>query len=237
MKLLALDSATDLCSAALWLDGALSVRETLAPRQHGALLLTMVDTLLTEAGLELRALDAIAFGRGPGAFTGLRLAAATAQGLGFAAERPLIPVSDLRALASQVLASAPPRDSGRVLICQDARMQEVYWGCYERCAPGEPLQGVGEERVSAPAAVTLPAPWVGGGGAEVCAGGSGFAAYPELRTLGSEPFAVLLPDLYPRAREIAELAVQDGLAAAVAPEQALPVYLRDRVTAVTPRPS
>ncbi len=239
MKLLALDTATDLCSAALWLEGALTMREALAPRLHGTLILTMIDELLGEAGLSLHELQAIAFGRGPGAFTGLRLAAATAQGLGFAVGRPLIPVSDLRALAQQALAvCAPEQALGRVLICQDARMGEVYWGCFERRAVREPLRSVGAEQVSAPEAVGLPAEWLtdpAAPGAGVYGAGSGFSAYELLRTRFAGQLGALQPELYPRAREIAQLAAEDGLDASLPAEQALPVYLRDRVTTVTPR--
>jgi tRNA threonylcarbamoyladenosine biosynthesis protein TsaB len=240
VKLMALDTATEMCSAALWIDGALSAREALAPRAHGELILPMIDELLAQAGLGLGALDAIAFGRGPGAFTGLRLAAAVAQGLGLAAQVPLIAISDLRAVAAQVLAGAPPPGSqaaspearaapGRALICQDARMEEVYWGCFERSAGV--LVPVGHEAVAAPAAVVLPAAWEAAGGDGLVAAGSGFAAYPVLRERFERAASAILANLYPRAREIAELAAADGLACAVAPEEALPVYLRDRVTA------
>jgi len=229
VKLLALDTATDLCSAALWIDGQLEGRETLAPRGQGRLLLPMVDALLSEAALSLRQLDAIAFGRGPGAFTGLRLAAAVAQGLGFAAGLPLIPVSDLRALAAQALEDPLMAAATRVLVCQDARMGQVYWGCFER-RDGR-LQPIDAERVDDPVAVRLPAGW-GEAAPVLCAVGSGFAAYPALmERLGAE-LGALLGERYPRAREVAVLAVQDGMGAALAPEAALPVYLRDRVADV-----
>lgn len=234
MKLLALDSATELCSVALWVEGELRTREAIAPRAHGALILPMVEELLAEAGLTLAGLDAIAFGRGPGAFTGLRLAVSVAQGLGFSAGRPLIPVSDLRAVAAQALAQpgggSPP--ATRVLVCQDARMEEVYWGCFEDGASGPHL--IGSEQVSPPAAVALPSVWqgaTGGSGSSggSCAAGSGFEAYPALRERLVTALCPLLPGLRPRAQEIARLAAADGLASAVAPEEALPVYLRDRV--------
>ena len=139
MKLLALDTATELCSAALWLDGALLTREATRARGHSELILPMIAELLAESGVALSQLDAIAFGRGPGAFTGVRLAAGIAQGLGFAAGLPLLPISDLRALAAQVL--LPDGAVRHALICQDARMEEVYWGCFER--PGDEVLTLG----------------------------------------------------------------------------------------------
>jgi tRNA threonylcarbamoyladenosine biosynthesis protein TsaB len=241
MKLLALDTASELCSAALWLDGQQLTRATHAPRAHAALILPMIDDLLAAAGLDLAALDAIAFGRGPGAFTGVRLAAAIAQGLGFAARRPLIGISDLRAAAAQAFTQCA--GASGALICQDARMEEVYWGCFERHplpAGAFAVRALGPESVAPPAAVQLPPDWraptqaqaqAQGQRPDFVAAGSGLAAYPELSRRLQPRVIALLPDLQPRAQEIAWLAAQDGMAAAVAAEDALPVYLRDRVTA------
>lgn len=238
MRLLALDTASELCSAALWLDARLLTREALAPRMHAALILPMIDELLAEAGVSLPTLDAIAFGRGPGAFTGVRLAAAIAQGLGFGAQRPLIGISDLRATAARALAGQP--GAAGALICQDARMEEVYWACFERgpahAAGGFEVRALGPEGVAPAAAVELPPEWAapppaGGAPRALLAAGSGLAAYPSLaQRLGSR-IDVLLPLLQPRAQEIAWLAAQDGPGAAVDAADALPVYLRDRVTA------
>jgi tRNA threonylcarbamoyladenosine biosynthesis protein TsaB len=233
MRLLALDTASELCSAALWLEDRLLWRETLAPRAQAALILPMIDALLAEAGTRLADLDAIAFGRGPGAFTGVRLAAGIAQGLGFATGRPLIGISDLMATAAQALELTP--DTQRVLVCQDARMEEVYWGCFER--RGQPdgaqlIDLVGVETVAPPADVRLPATWQSEPGAPWVAAGSGFAAYPPLMARLSAGRTAVFPQMQPRAREVARLAAGMGLAQAVPADQALPVYLRDRVTAV-----
>jgi tRNA threonylcarbamoyladenosine biosynthesis protein TsaB len=229
MKILALDLAADSCSVALWQHGELIGREAPAVRGHGAQLLSMVDEVLADAGIGLPALDAIAFGRGPGAFTGLRLAASVTQGLAFAAGLPAIPVSDLRALAQQLMAA--PHAAGRVLVCHDARMGEVYWAGFSN-VDGHARADTAEA-VSRPEAVIAPArSWLGGTAA--AGAGSGFAVYPALADFGAG-LAPLAADLRPRAREIALLAAFDGAAAAVTPELAVPVYLRNDVTSA-PKP-
>ncbi|MGN6454286.1 MAG: tRNA (adenosine(37)-N6)-threonylcarbamoyltransferase complex dimerization subunit type 1 TsaB [Steroidobacteraceae bacterium] len=241
MNILALDTATESCSAALLLDGRLLQREQRLERGHADAILPMVDALLGEAGIALSALDAIAFGRGPGAFTGVRLAASVTQGLAFGARLPVVPVSDLQALAQR--SRDEDRAIGRVLVCADARMREVYWACFERSSESI-ATAHGAERVGPPSAVRLPGDW-GVRGSEASrpspsghlAGvGSGFAAYPELCT--GLVLDAVRADLLPRAAEIARLALPAVAAGRfVAPEQALPVYLRDDVTRVTPRPS
>jgi tRNA threonylcarbamoyladenosine biosynthesis protein TsaB len=226
MRLLALDTATDWCSVALWQDGQITSREASAERGHGGQLLTLIDELLADAGLALGGLDALAFGRGPGAFTGLRLAACVTQGLAFAAGLPVIPVSDLRALAQQLL--VPPREDARVLICQDARMGEVYWAGF-RGHTGHARADT-PENVAAPGRMIEAArAWLGTGAAQ--GGGSGFGAYPELSALRPRLDSVHA-EIHPRAREIAALAAADGLQVALPPEQALPVYVRDNVAVV-----
>ena len=222
MRLLAIDTATEHCSAALWNDGVLS--ETTAPlvRGNGELILDLVGKLLHTTRLRPDDLDALAFGRGPGAFTGVRLATSTVQGLAFACSRPVIAVSNLAALAQQLFEL--PEAPAHALICQDARMHEAYWAAFERRA--------GLAVAATVEGVAAPADLIGAAGAwfnrDCWGAGSAFGAYPELaaagRTLGR-----ILPALAPRAREIARLAVAAGLAAAVPAELALPVYLRNQV--------
>lgn len=232
VKILSLDTATENCSAALLIDGVVREREVELERGHAERVLPMVDELLAEAGITLKALDAIAFGRGPGSFTGVRMAATVTQGLAFGADLGVVPVSDLRAVAQRALGLDALIN--RVVVCNDARMSEVYWACFERGtlarAPDAPgfAQLEGEERVSKPSAVTVPQNW-----STATAVGRGFAAYADalrhaVPTVSADRHELL--SLLPRASEIAILAVPDVVAGRlVPPEQAIPVYLRDNV--------
>lgn len=221
MKLLAIDTSTEACSAALLLDDQVLEEFALAPRQHTHLILPMVDRLLAAADLTLQQLDGLAFGRGPGAFTGLRIAAGVTQGLAFGADLPVVPVSSLAALAHGVWRLHGAR---RVLTALDARMQEVYWGAWQIEGMGQ-VHAVEAEQVCPPAQTPLPAQsgWF--------AAGHGWSAYASVL---SARFASLLdgqdPTLLPRAHDVAligaQLARQGGLRSAT---EAQPVYLRDRV--------
>ena len=227
MRLLALDTATECCSAALLIDERLLTRETELARGHAERILPMIDELLGEAGMGLRSLDAIAFGRGPGSFTGVRLAASITQGLAFGAGLGVVAISDLRALAQRAFAE----DSrvARALVCSDARMQEVYWGCFERGRDGLALPQ-GAERVDPPGGVELPPAWSDAAGV-----GRGFGAYPALRALAGVTVRAGWDLLLPRAAEVARLAVPELAAGRLlAPEGALPVYLRDDVARPPP---
>ena len=219
MKILALDTATEMCSAALWIDGEIRERLQETPREHANLILGMIDELMAEAGLKLTSLDAIAFGRGPGSFTGVRLAAAVTQGLAFAADLPVLPVSDLRALAAQAFIAVPAAEFA--ICCTDARMGEVYHAVF----PPD-LHLLGHEQVLPPPAVV----WALGPGAGAVAIGRGFAVYPSLLDIAPQGWAATLDRALPRAQDIAQLAAQDfqqGLA--VTPAEAQPVYLRNNV--------
>ena len=225
MKILAFDTATEACSVALGLDDHIIERYVELERGHAEQLLPMVDELLGEGGVPLGALDAIAFGRGPGAFTGVRLAASVAQGLAFGAGLGVAPVSDLAAVARRVIELQP--GVNRILVVNDARMREVYWGHF---AGDLRVQAEGDERVSAGVDVVLPPesarPWA--------AAGRGLRASPELAERCRVAGAELHPDLLPRAREILLLA-RPVVAAGdlLPPERALPVYVRDRVAAAS----
>jgi tRNA threonylcarbamoyladenosine biosynthesis protein TsaB len=223
-SILAIETATDACSAALAVGDTVLERYALAPRQHAALILPMIESLLVESGLTLAQLDAIAFGRGPGSFTGVRIAASVVQGIAFAAQRPVVPVSTLAALA---LGARRETGSPAVLAALDARKDEVYWGAYVGSGAGE-MQLQGDEVVCSPAAVTRPVAgdWV--------AAGSGWATYGAIlmQRLGTRVVRVL-PDLEPRAADVARLAVEAFVQGrTVSPEAAIPVYLRNNVADV-----
>lgn len=230
MKILALDTATENCSAALSIDGQLTMREALLGRGHAEAILPMVAELLARAGVALPELTAVAFGRGPGGFTGVRLAASVTQGLAFGANLPVVPVSDLRALAQRVLDEEP--EVTRVLVCNDARMHEVYSGSFERDPAGF-AAAIGAERVGKPDAVRLPPQWQSRSPpllVPMVAAGSGFAAYPELRAAFTSQVTRVREDLWPRAAEIARLAIAEVRAGRLLnAEEAVPVYLRDDV--------
>lgn len=220
MKILALETSTDLCSVALLADGELRVRSQNAAHAHAELILPMVEALLAEAGISLAQLDALAFGRGPGAFTGVRVATAVVQGLAFGADRPVVPVSDLIALAAGAHRKHGAR---RVLVCLDARLQEVYWCAYKVAAADKLVECVAEQLNAADAVQPPAGRWFGAG--------SGFATYrqPLLAQMGN----VLDgwdDTLLPEAQDIALLAARlfaEGQV--VSAEAALPVYLRERV--------
>jgi tRNA threonylcarbamoyladenosine biosynthesis protein TsaB len=228
MKILALDTATEVCSVALLLqepDGApeLHVRELPPGPGHSAHILSLVQAVLDESHLSLTDLDCLAFGRGPGGFTGVRLAATVSQGLGFGAGLRVVPVSDLLAVAQQALDLAPAAAS--VLVCNDARMREVYWTCASRGRSGLAI-GAAAEAVGAPETVQLPPDLPG----PVCGAGRGFAVWPALSERLGGRLVRIEAEMLPRAREIARLAVPLWQAGGgVAPELALPVYLRNDV--------
>ncbi len=214
MKILALETSADACSAALWVDGEVAGRYEEEPRRHVELILPMVRGLLGEAGLRMQALDGIAFGAGPGSFTGVRIAVSAAQGFGLAAGLPLVPVSSLAALASRALAG----DVRRVYVAQDARMGEVYAGAYE-AAGAEGLRALVADRLAAPGDLE-PA------GGDWWLAGGGWDRYPEMAPADGADTGLR----FPRAHEVAVLAAPRFAAGeTLAPRDAEPVYLRRTV--------
>jgi tRNA threonylcarbamoyladenosine biosynthesis protein TsaB len=220
MKLLAFETSTEACSVALWRDGAVVERFEIAPRRHAELALPWAEALLAEAGLARSQLDAIAVGRGPGAFTGVRLGVAIAQGIALALDVPVLPVSTLLALAARAPAPAPAE---RVMAAIDARMGEVYFGAFAR--EGDAWRALQPEAVGAPDAIALPD---GGGWDGV---GTGFdAAGGALRARLGGRLARVDAAALPHAADVARLgATMFARGEAIAPERLEPAYLRDNV--------
>jgi len=224
MNLLALDTATEACSAALLIGDDIIERSEIAPRRHAELILPMIESLLGEAGISRRQIDAIAVGRGPGAFTGVRLAISVAQGLALGLDVPVVPVSSLAALAQD----APADIDAPILAVIDARMGEIYAGAFRRSADGL-VSAIGSESVGPASRLLLPQTATLRG-QYWCILGTGWSAYQD--ALSAQLPSPLYADgtRYPQAHAIARLA-KPQLAAGrgVAAEFALPVYLRDKV--------
>lgn len=214
--LLALDTATEACSAALLYQDRVINRFEVIPRLHAQRLLPMLEELLVEAGITLADVDALVFGRGPGAFTGVRIATGMVQGLAFASGKPVIAVSNLAALAQRAWRE---HQAEEVCAAIDARMDEVYWGCY-RLQQGV-MQLVGEERVCAPEAVVVPNGFANSYGA-----GTGWQYAERLAVTAQANWPQMLPD----AQDLISLALPRWLAGEVQDAaDAQPVYLRDKV--------
>ncbi|MFV2004657.1 MAG: tRNA (adenosine(37)-N6)-threonylcarbamoyltransferase complex dimerization subunit type 1 TsaB [Gammaproteobacteria bacterium] len=245
MKILAIDTATEACSAALLIDGEIKAEYKIAPREHSRLILKMVDQLLADAGLIVAELDAIAFGRGPGSFMGLRIAAGVVQGIAFAHDIPVIPISTLKTIAQRAFEQTQNKN---ILVAIDARMDEVYWCAY--FLEDNQWLSDAEEQVISPDLVSLPerlsrsdTPWVGAG--------TGWKSYKErlLSTAdcqeGELPtgkrgspggLQTILPECLPSAEVIVKLAADEFSAGnTVIAAEAIPVYLRNDV-AKKPKP-
>ena len=218
MRLLALDTSTEACSVALLLDEVLRLRFELTERSHADLVLPMVDELLAEAGVALADLDGLAFGRGPGAFTGVRIAAGVVQGLALGAELPVAAISSLAAVAEQL----PVAADETILVCNDARMGEVYWAVFQR--KNATIIGLTPETVSEPDRV-------GEGMTKVRhAAGNALSRHPALATRLRTEGLQLHDGIYPRADAVARLgALELAAGRGVPAEMALPVYIRDDV--------
>lgn len=221
MKLLALDTSTEFCSTALLCDAEVIFRHILAPRKHADLILPLLDELLAETETSLAQLDAIAFGRGPGSFTGVRIAASVTQGIAFSADKPVVPVSTLAAVAQQAMAE---ENESQVLTALDARMGEVYWSGYRRNSEGY-AEIVIDEVVTPPESVQMPesGKWI--------AAGSGWNVYKETLTEQSGKLLKnICAEIPPHAAAIARLGEwYFKNKKAVPAEKALPVYLRNKV--------
>lgn len=219
-KILALDASTEMCSVALYHQGEITYKEQISPREHAQTILPLINQLLIDSGITLKALDAIALGAGPGSFTGVRIGVSVAQGLAFGANLPLLPVSTLKALAQGAY-----RRTGiaHVLSAIDARMGEIYWGQYQRLATGE-WQAKMPECVISPEVLMQHQldciHWV--------TAGTGWQTYPELFkhcTLSSSGH------LYPLAQDIIPIACVDFARKLTKTAAEIePIYLRNEVT-------
>ncbi|MFM9912159.1 MAG: tRNA (adenosine(37)-N6)-threonylcarbamoyltransferase complex dimerization subunit type 1 TsaB [Methylophilaceae bacterium] len=218
MKLLALDTSTEYLSLALWQDGAVTVREMLAQQKHSSLILPLLREMLDEAGLKLQDLDGIAFGAGPGSFTGLRIACGVAQGLAFGANLPVVGVCTLEALAVQ-------SGADKVIACLDARMGEVYHAVYEK-------KDTTWVEVLAPSLChPTAAPKLEG--KDWCGLGSGWDAYAEILQ-ATYPNVKFIPNVFPLARHIAALAASMFVRGEGKPaHEAHPLYIRNKVAFTT----
>jgi tRNA threonylcarbamoyladenosine biosynthesis protein TsaB len=220
-RILAIETATEACSAALLQDDTILERFEVAPQGHARLILPMLESLLAEAGLVLGQLDALAFGRGPGSFTGVRIATGVVQGIAFGADLPVVPVSSLAAMAQGLV----DREAAQRILCAfDARMGQLYWGAYVVGSNGlVTLQG--EECLCNPD--QLPA--VAGGG--WLGAGTGWLTHGETMTrILADALAGQHPQALPHARGVARLALHEyAQGRMVAADQAMPVYLRDQV--------
>ena len=217
LRLLGVETGSDACSAALHVDGDVLEKYQVAPRRHAAIVLPMMESLLAEGGLTVAELDALVLGRGPGSFTGVRIAAAVVQGIASAADKPVVCISSLAALAQGALRKT---SATKVLAGFDARMGEVYWGAFAQIRGR--MQALQDEVVIVPEQAPRPdanADWTGVG--------SAFQTYGEVLGVACSK---LLPQALPHAQDLMPLAVHAWKRGeCVSAHQALPVYLRDQV--------
>ena len=223
-RLLAIETSGEACSVALHLDGETLERHEPAPMRHAELLLPAIRSLLEEGGVTLNSLDAIAFGRGPGSFTSLRIGIGVVQGLAWGAAIPVIPLSSLATVAQQAWMGAKDQfnQETEILVAVDARMKEVFYGSFAVTGDGT-IVARSEEAVSAPEKVIMTRT------ESTFGAGNGFARYPSLAEIG-QALRATWPDIAPRASALIPLARQWLRANEPLPaEAAQPVYVRDHV--------
>ena len=222
-RILAIDTATEACSVALWNNGEKHALFEICPREHTQRILPMVQQILAESGVSLNQLDALAFGRGPGSFTGVRIGIGIAQGLAMGADLPMIGVSTLATMAQGAF-----RQMGamQVLAAIDARMGEVYWGQYQRQNDGVWL-GENTEAVFTPERAQQNVMALAGEWASV---GTGWGTYPDMAA--ATPITLVDGQItLPQAEDMLPLALVDfALGKMTAVENAQPTYLRNEVT-------
>lgn len=228
MNLLALDTSSIACSVALRMESDVFERHAVLPREHTRLLIPMIEEVLNEAGTNLRALDAVVLGNGPGSFIGLRIAASVAQGLCYGTGLKMVPISSLAAVANESLQVS---SADHVVVAEDAHMNEVYLACFRRGGDGLPLPEMDAflqpiERI-APLATRQDA-----GPSRWHAAGAGWERYPELLAKNEDLLAGVIDVSVPRARYLLDLGQQSFLEGrAIDPEALVPAYVRTRVAA------
>lgn len=219
-KVLAIDTTTQACSVALSLGESVSGRFQLASRAHTRLLLPMVNDLLSESGVKLTELDALAFTRGPGSFTGIRIGFGVIQGLALGAGLPVLPVSSLETLAHTAIRKLSIKDSYRLLPMFDARMDEVYWSAFEW--NGIELTRLMPDNLSPPETIVPPH-----GESPLAVIGDGWHYAERINLYPTKVNFALLPD----ARDVLTIAMPKiANGAAVAIDEVQPLYLRDKVS-------
>lgn len=220
-KILAIETATTACSAALISAGAIYKKQQIAPQKHAELILPMVEDLLNAAHLSLSQLDAIAFGCGPGSFMGVRIATAVAQGLAFGADLPVIPIPTLQILAQTAYEKAGVT---KAVTAWDARMNEIYWGIYQ-LNPEQLMEPIQNDQLSLPAQVQFPRD------PEFAAVGNAWQVYEtqleKILPAETKQFGNFFPDAEYMLK-IATHLYQQGKT--IDPLKARPIYLRDKVT-------
>ncbi|MEM9208078.1 MAG: tRNA (adenosine(37)-N6)-threonylcarbamoyltransferase complex dimerization subunit type 1 TsaB [Pseudomonadota bacterium] len=228
MNLLGLDTSTDACSVALGVDGRTEIRHVVEARVHTRLLMPMIQELLTEAGLRVSELDALALGNGPGSFIGVRIAASVVQGLAMAANLKVVPISSLEVVAAEAFETS---DADQIAVTQDARMQEVYLARFARDGGGQPTQ-LGDTVLHA---VAQPIEFVDAAGPVGLAGG-GWHRYPSLTAGPDRQLKPLTALRYPRADYLLRCA-RRGIEAGnlLAPDDIVPAYVRRKVASVPAR--
>jgi tRNA threonylcarbamoyladenosine biosynthesis protein TsaB len=224
-RILAIDTSTQACSCALNLDGVIVEHFEILPRQHADRLLFMIDSLMNEQALTYSDLNAVAFGQGPGSFTGLRIAAGVTQGIAFGADIPVIPVSTLASMALQVR----KKENDVVFSSLDARINEVYWGVYT--VKGNSVSSISNEGLCKPEDLPLSVP---GNPTSMIGVGSGLEFLDRMPEYYREMLSDNMPSIHPRAGSIAELAAEYFLQGMTQkPENISPIYLRDNVAKVS----
>lgn len=219
MNLLAIDTSTQIATVAISCENKILHHQEPTLRNHAALILPIIDNLLKDADLTISDIDGIVFGRGPGSFTGLRISCSVAQGLAYANDLPIYPVSTLAAIAYKTKKLVQKAAGLNILATLDARMHQLYWGVLSNKNKNYKFQ----EFVSDPIDLVLPQE------SEIILAGVGWSQYLSEFDSSLMNKIVHMQEIYPQAEEMLKM-VQEGLIHPISPEEAIPTYIRDKVT-------